>query len=481
MAAGIDSAIGYQFGPGQPYTDHGMTNDFADGIVNALNDSTPLYGMLIKEPANMVGLYMVGPMITSRDTGVSSVRAGGSGGGTSAGGDLPDPTTAGLKTWSTYPKNFFARIKQDGDDIDRGKDNGAFIKSLVLAEKTTMLNAKWDLNRQLHNDGSGRLVEIVTAGTTNTGRVNSDLAGAASVNAQLKRLCNRNLEVGMRVAAYTAAGVLHAPTGTNGGVFVIATTDNTFQVSATLGGAALDTSAGAGAWVAGDWIVRVSNDTPSSNMSSAYRADIMGIGGILNDVGCLDGIGASGSAQQVGSQLSDASVTASAAFFQGIACTTAEPYNRAVIISSGTGAPRSLSYDLLQQLVSDFEEANNGNPTLMLSGYRAFNEWGAISEKDKRYVNTMELPTGQKVLTFNGIPWWKDRMHVPGSISLLDMTMLRWHQVRAMGPVDYMGEGVWQRTSNKDAIWCTYKQTGNLVVTGGPRQRAGAKLVDLYT
>jgi hypothetical protein len=468
-------------GVGQPYWDNGVLNQITDIFVEALNNSTPLYGLVHKSPPKeMHGNFMTGLAHTTRGTGNNAVRVG---------GRLPDPDREGLSTWISMPRNYFATLKLQGDIVDRGTTNGgALVTALSVETKAAMDNTRVDLNRQLHNDGSGRLGMVASVSTTTiTLNINTDIEGAASVNTSTKRMGDRNFEVGMRVGfvtnngALTVAQTAAAPAGQKG-YFVVAATASTIQVALTQGGAAHDVAGQTVAVAAGMWIFRCSTDGLGLTdlqflQGSAFRSEIMGIGGILKDDGTIDGIGAAG-AQQTGALAADTGTTST--LFQGLAATTANPFNRAIVIDNGGGGPRSVSFDLLQQLISDFEETNNGDPKLMMSPHAPYNAWASIAHADKRYNNTMELATGHKVLTFNGIPWWKDRTMYPGRVAVLDTDLLNWYEVRPFSPLS-MGDGtVWQRIPNFEDFYMNYKGSGNLVVDGGPRNRVGAVLVDLF-
>lgn len=472
MASGIENASGVQFAQGQAFYDEYLTNFFLALLADARNNSTVWWNMVKKVPATTAtGRFIVFPVRTTRNTGRNFIRPGGL---------LPDPGSQGGAHYSTEVRTFMGRVKIDGESLRRGKTNGgAYITPEQLEVDGQLDDMQVDMNRVVHNDGSGRLAQILTyVGTTVTLVVNQSIEGAATCLTPPTLY----LEVGDRIAFYLPGGTgtetVRTVTATgNEGVYVLAKLSaNTIQVASSPGGTALNIADWAAtAPAAGDWLVRASTENLSSNTSgidTAAQNEMMGLAGIFSDTGVLDGQGASG-AQQAGA---NAFGNATQTNFQGIATTTSFPWNRAVVLDNG-GVSRTNSTALMQQAVSDAEEQNNANIELMLSGYATYNQYDGLLDRDKRYNNTLELTGGHKVLTFNGLPWFKDRYCYANRIYFVAMDQLQYMETEPLQTLNPLGVGVWERLKDKDAYFMGHVMSGQFITV--VRQRVGALLCDL--
>lgn len=402
MASGIANATGVQFASGQAFFDFLITNFFWPTMADARNNSCVLWSLLTKKaPTQVAGDFIVWPIRVGRNRGRNAIREG---------GQLPDPGNQGAKQCIANPRTYMARVKIDGATMRRSRNpGGAWIEPVMFELDGQIADLMIDRNRMAHNDGSGRLCEYVSGTTTVTARINQSIEGAATCTTS----ATLHLEVGDRIAFYanTASGtdVYRArATGAQVGLYVIAVSGNTFQVALTPGGGAVDVTGDASGVVAGDWVVRYSTEAASKNVTSSggARSEMTGIGGIISDSGVINGLGASSARQQGTTDFTVASNAS--ANFQGNAATSTNPWNQAVILDSPS-SPRALSFRLLQQALSDFEEKNNGDTKFMLFPYGTYNSFVALADADKRYVNTTTLSTGHDVITFNGLPAIKDR------------------------------------------------------------------------
>lgn len=470
MASGINNATGVQYTSGQPFFDHLVTNYFMPTLVDARNNSSVLWSLIRKKsPEKISGDFCVWPLRFGRNRGRNAIRPG---------GQLPDPGSQGAKTCIAQTRVTMGRVKVDGETMRRGQtDGGAFIEPIMFELEGQVDDLMLDYNRYAHNDGSGRLCEYVSGTTTVTARINQSIEGAASCQTSPTLW----LEVGDRIAFYAPATDAYRvkATGTQVGLYVIAISGATFQVSLTPGGVAVDVTADTSGVTAGDWVVKYSTESATKNVtqSGAARAEMMGIGGIISDAGCLDGTGAS-SVRQQGATDFTATSTATANF-QGNGATSTNPWNQAVILDNGVGGARPLTFRLLQQAISNFEEQNNGDCKFLMSGYSTYNSAVALADGDKRYINTTTLSTGHTVLTFNGVPWIKDRWCYGNRVLGMDLDMLSYLEVEALRPTDYQDTPRWDKTQDFDEYFTGYVMSGNLAVTGGPRQRFAFGLVDL--
>lgn len=476
MASGVENATGVSFTSGQPFFDNIITNFFINTLADARNNSSVLWSILRKKaPTSVSGEFMTWPIRYGRNRGRNAIRPG---------GQQSDPGSQGAKTCIANVRIYQGRVKIDGDTLRRGRtDGGAYLEPVMFELEGQVDDIMIDHNRMAHNDGSGRLCEYVSGTTTVTARINQSIEGAATCPTS----ATIYLEVGDRIAFYASATDAYRAkaTGSQVGLYVIAVSGNTFQVSLTPGGAAVDVTADTSGVTAGDWVVRYSTEAATKNVNAAggARAEIMGIGGMGSDAGCLDGTGAAnpalsagGNSRQNGSYAYTATSVATANF-QGNLADSTNPWNQAVV-SDSPSAARPLTFRLLQQVISDYEERNNGNTEFMLFPYGTYNSLVALADPDKRYVNTTEIATGHKVITFNGIAGIKDRFMYGGRVVGVDTQQITYMENEPLRSDDYLDTPRWQKVPNYDEWFTGYVTSGNLVVEG-PRQRAIWVLCDL--
>jgi hypothetical protein len=258
--------------------------------------------------------------------------------------------------------------------------------------------------------------------------------------------------------------VIIVDTVTTSGADVVITAKST-------AGAAITFSANA---AAGDWIVRCSSGSTAAQAikDSAYRREMMGIGGVFSDTGTLNGMVASGTQQ---SAAEDDTVT-STAFFQGISATT-QAFNRAVVLDNGGSGNRPLTEELMQQAISDAEEINNANIELILSSFPTYNSYVKLLTPDKRYNNTLELAGGHKTLTFNGVGWVKDRFCYQNRVYFLALDQFH---ILETSPLQALVGGdvtTWERLQDLDKYWRGWTWEDNMIVE--VRNRTGAVLTEL--
>lgn len=488
MTAGIESAAGVAiFSSGTTFsnfTDNLMTQFYLPIIADARNNSTVLYNLVQKaESFETSGRFIVWPVRTTRNAGRNAFRPG---------GQLADPTSQGAATYMAESRQYHGRVKIDGSILRRGRTNGgAFITAQELELQGQVDDITVDYNRMLHSEGSGRLGENSGTNTLASGvvgvRFNNDVEGAPSMTSAAFGKPTMFIEIGDRIAFYVpGTDVLNQTGGANGqcGFYVISKTNTSVTLSATPGGSAMDLTAGGGfatslAGAGNCWIVRVGQDIMASGavskLGSAARAEMMGIAGIFSDAGVLDGLGAV-SSQQVGAYAYTATSTASATF-QGQTATTSTPWNQAVVIDNAGNGLRALTEALIQQAFSDAEEINNAEIDLILSPYGTYNSYLKLLTPDKRYNDTLTLRGGHQSLSFNGVPWYKDRYCYPGRVYMIALNMLRRFEIEPLQPLDYLGVGRWERLQNFDAYFSGYiaeEQIGVLV-----RNKVGAVLNEL--
>ena len=465
---------GVVYASGQPYYDNILTNFFLQLLPDARNESSVLLGMIEKTGKTPVsGRYLVWPVLWGRNTGVGSVGYRGA---------IPTPGTRNASTATAISRPGMATIELDGDTIRHGKTNGgAYAEAVKLEMEGVIKDIMIDRARQVHNDGSGRIAEVATASTNSvTVKVNSSIEGASTTNAA--GTLDQYFEIGERVAFITAGGTIRTAYATQAAyVQAIAVSGSTVTITFTdtPGGSAANFAGGNGI-AADDWIVRCSADsfTSSAYQDSAFKGEIMGIGGIYSDIGPINGLGVSGS-QQSGAFSYTSTSTAN---FQGVACAT-NPWNQGIVLDSSGAGNRPLTEALMQQAVSDAERINNANITMLLSSYPTYDSYVALLTPDKRYQNTTDLKGGHTTLSFNGLPYVKDRFCYQNRIYFLGLDQLQMAETAPLQSLTAEDVTVWNRATNSsgkalDRYWRGWVWDDELIVSG-VRNRTGAVLVNL--
>lgn len=474
-------AYGSQAGAG--YYDNLLTNYFLQLLPDARNNSTVLLSMIDKRPHQAVsGKYIVFPVRFGRSTGLNNVGYG---------GVIPDPGFQPSLTYSTITRKGMARIALDGDTIRHGKTNGgAYAEALQIEMEGIVDDIMIDRARQVHNDGSGRIAEANAAPTltpdgdgciTLTLRVNQSIEGGSTTRAA--GTLDKYIEPGMRIAIYSPGGSVRIFTPASGSAA------NAFTVfDVTVSGASVSIrlrdalnaplAAGAGTTtiLAGDWVVRCGNGvalgTAPARVDTAWRREMMGIGGVFTDVGVLNGMGAAGSQQSAAEDDTGTSLT----YFQGITAAN-QAFNRAVVLDNGGAGNRPLTEELMQQAMSDAEETNNANIELILSSFPTYNSYVKLLTPDKRYNNTLELQGGHKTLTFNGVGWVKDRFCYQNRVYFLALDQFHILETAPMQPLVGGDVTTWERLPDLDKYWRGWTWEDNMIVE--VRNRTGAVLTEL--
>lgn len=494
MAQGIDSAPGVAYGTGglaaggTDYVSNFLTNFFLPVVADARNNSSVLWNLLKKQAHMPVsGRFIVFPVRYGRNTGINAMRPG---------SNLPDPTSQGSRMYSLETRSLYARVKIEGEILRRGRTNGgAFIDAQLLEIESQADDFAVMQNRIVHNDGSGSIAESnqvnTTSSTTLLIRPNNNIPRATSsamaVPKQYFEIGDRIGIVGMG-ATGSAGGVLRTTAGGQSGFYVVTVGINSLQLALTPGGAAinLNTISGGADGVTtgmqvGDFIVRMGNDGAGVAVGvqndSAWRAEPMGIAGVFTTGGVFDGNGIGG-AQQTGAQDYTSSVgNGNTIGFQGLSTTGQNAFNQGVVLDNGGSGNRPITDELMQQAFSDAEEINNASIDLILSAYDPYNSYVKTLVPDKRYNDTLELNGGHKVLTFNGVPWYKDRFAYGKRAYMLNLDEFTVYETEPLQPLAAFDVPRWERLLNKDAYFSGMVTSWNMGV--GVRQRAGALLTEV--
>jgi len=473
----IESAPGVSFNDtatGAP-TAHLVTNFFLPILADARNNSTVLLNYVKDaEGYDVSGRFLIWPVQIGRNTGHNSIRAGGT---------IPMAGSEQYRTYSTEPRVSMARIKIDGETLRRAQTNGGAFVSVVMRESDSMVdNITVDMARQVHNDGSGRLgmVQATISGSTTSivVKYSTGIEGTSNLMSGATSLLGKPtmyFEVGDRISFMSSTGTLRALTsGGQNAFYVLSVTSTTITIEVTQGsGTAVLASAFSTAPTADDWIVRASAEVVTDYTSTGFRAEMMGVGGILSDNDILDGMGLSGTQQSSGNYFG---VTANSYGFQGILSATG-PFNQGLVADNGSSGLRPLTEALMQQSLSDSEEINNANVDLIVMPYSTFNSYVKLTVPDKRYNNTTTLQGGVKTIDFNGLPIVKDRFCYPGRAMFVATDMLRRFTVEPLRPLAYQGVTTWERLRDTDAYWTGWVVSENIGAI--VRNKTGALLCDL--
>lgn len=312
------------------------------------------------------------------------------------GGALP---TAGNQQYAAAQYNCrynYGRIQVSGPVIAASRNNkGAFVKAVDAEIQGMVKDLKDDLNRQLHNDGSGVL-----------GLANGDLSSGTTLT--MDNPGTMYIKKGMYIdfvdPSSTTAGDARANVT---GLLVSSKTSSTAAVvSTTIHGDAADN----------DYIVRKGN----------YILEMMGLDGIVNADNPRGGLTVGGINRS----------TAGNEYWKS------NEYNNNATL-------RQFTLDLMQQAWDGAEE-EGGEISLLLTTRAVRRRYLALVRADGRFVNTMTLDGGFDALEYNGKPLVVDRHCLPNRIYFLDESTLA---IYRMSDLDWMDDdgAILSRVSGYDA------------------------------
>lgn len=455
----VSDASGVIYASGQDFYDHILTDHYRNVVADGRNNATVLYMRIPKNTEFVGGKFITYPVRTRRNTGVNAVRI-------ASGFKMPDPGFQGSDTYTFKPRHIYARCKVDGPSMAAArKDVDRYIDLIDTEIGGLTDDISVEINRMLHNDGTGRLCEVTSGyggGATVDLAVNQGIEGAATCASKPAQY----LEVGMRVAFLAADATSMAVKY----ILTIAADGTSVTVSDTLGG-----SSSATGIAASDWVVRASTDDSLTNpeFSSGYKSEPMGMAGFFSDGDIPDGNGLANG--QTGSDYYGTSTGSWG--FQGISSAT-YGFNQGIVLDNG-GVARPLTEALMQQTFSDSEELNNGEVDMLLSGYAARDTYLDTLIPQKRFNNTLQLQGGHTALDFNGRPWVVDRHCYRNRVYMMGLRGggFTRYEVEPLNFLDFHGHK-WDRTGFDDDAWqCAMVSRYNFGID--IRQRIGAVLVDI--
>lgn len=474
-----DSGLGVQWSGDvnlAPYLHFLVTDFFSAQLNDARNNAATLLSLMPSDSQSISGKFVIEPVKFGRNMDAfNSVREG---------GKFPDPKFTKSRIYAYRSRHQFTRFKMDGFLLrSANSDMTRYIDPLVdvLAD----FHDDWviDTNRKMHSDGSGRIAEIAsgTASATQTVRLNQDIETLGGLGATAP-----DMPATLFFTPDTRYMIVDPTGATVRGIVNLDSIDSDTQVT-------FDASV---TTTTGDWIVKCSNDdstAASQVLSSAFRTEPMGIGGIFSASGVLDGHGPATEVATAGAQQAytwsgtDDYATTNAYYFQGIPANVAATgwtseltFNQAVVFHN-SGVPRPVTEELIQIACSDTEERNNAMVEMFLSGYRMRDSYAVSLLGEKRYVNTVELKGGWSpaIVGPMGIPWAVDRWCYRNRLYGLALRTggFKQHVKAQLQWATYQGSPVWTYLEDDDFYQARMVESYNNGV--GVRDRAGFVLGDL--
>lgn len=340
-----------------------------------------------------------------------------------AGGLLPDPDT---ERWAQYTfgiKHIYVRMKFDGITKDATKNQLASWLDILAYEaeaKSKILQRQ--RQRMIHNDGSGRLAEMVTntgvayANGTFTLQVNQGIESPTTCSTAPTRWLKQNMIVAfLGVAGPPWVGTLKA-------VATVATVPNSTQITTT------NTISIAGVVAAGDWVVTAAQVIATLvNRDTGFQNETMGIAGFVSDANPQ---------------------SESADLFQNISRST-NAFHRATVLSNGA-VLRPLTLQLMDQGWRTCIEIGDETPTALITSFPMVSRYADLLLADRRFIGQTEFDGGFKALAYNDVPLIADRDCYNNRIYFLNEPDI---MVNTMADPQWMMEdgSIYHRLEERDA------------------------------
>lgn len=424
------------------------TGDFYDSILNDLFLPTmadtviypnALLKRLPRDSTRVEGKNVVFPIHTDDSTGVTALGADGL---------LPAAGTESYERYSFPIKHIYVRMKFDGITMDASRSQMASWLKVVESEAKGKANAlARQRQRMYHNDGSGRLCEILSptgalfTNTTYTARINQGIESPSTCSSAPTKF----LKVGQPIAVMTAAGAIK-------GIASVASIDSTSTFTV-----ANATNDGATNVAAGDWVTTVAALGATTDFTATkdtgYKNEPMGLAGIISDADPATGS------------------------FQGIdSDAAANSWHRANILSN-SGVLRPLTLRLMDEAWTRSIEIGDAVPTVLWGDFAMVRAYADLLIADRRFIGTQTFDGGYDAVPYNGVPFLADRDMWANRIYMPDETDLRVHIMADPQWMDYDGS-IYHRLSDKDAYQATMYCREELGTDTRDRHTA---LVDLDT
>ena len=369
MAIG-DAGLGVEYTSLDPFFEFILNDLFKPAVADTVINPNVLLRTLSRREDRVEGRNVVFPIHVGRNMGINSI---------SPEGLLPDPGQQDYAQYAYAVRHTYGRIKFGGISLDASKTRIASwlnaLQSEVQGLGTDMARYR---QRVYHNDGSGRVGDVVSSGgVTVQVRVHAGIDGVTVDEDPL-----RQIKVGMRLVAVDAASgpAWASRVGVMTVTAVGVTAADEIQVDAL-----------AAALAPNDFLVIASSVDSSALNDTTWQNDPMGIAGIINDGNPDDGTPTG---------------------FQGVDATLASNSWHRAQINSGGGTNRTLSLNLMQQIWDAPFELADSTIGMFIMPFGVLRAYADTVLTDRRFTGSAEPQSfdgGYDALSYNGAPLIPDR------------------------------------------------------------------------
>lgn len=364
-----------------------LKEDYLGPIREQVYMSHVLLNRLEKNEEDVEGREAVVPLHTGGNSGV---------GARADGGALPAAGQQAYEVAKYKCAYNYGRIQVTGPVIQASRSNkGAFVKAVDSEIQGMTKDLQDDLNRQLHNDGSGVLALVNTDPGTGT---------TLTVDTPNAMYFKKGMKIDIVDPSSTTAGDARA-NAANLTVSAKAST-TTLTMSAAMHGDIADN----------DYVVQ----------KGSYALEMMGLGGIVSNANPRAGL-----------------------YVGGINRSTAGNEYWKSNIFTNNGTLRKFTLDLMQE-AWDAAEEEGGTVSLMLTPRAVRRKYLALVRADGRFVNTMKMDGGFDALEYNGKPFVVDRHCMPNRIHFIDESTMALYRMSDLDWMDKDGT-ILARVSGYDA------------------------------
>lgn len=352
-----------------------LKEDYAPSIEKQFNSRTVLLNTVKRDSTTIEGRQFVVPTQGRLTEGVGSRSS------TSA--SLPTAGDVGYDNAIYTPKYHWGKIQVSQVIIEHTKrDSGAFTKAVTSETKGLAETMSLDLNRQVWNDGTGRISDCGVTAASLTVVLGTLTLGVTPQ--KYRALGNGRLRVGMYIdiLVHSTGAVL----ATNRKITAISKANNTI----TIDGAVVTTDTTHGIYRAGNKALTVNYEvTGLRNLISATGA-----------IGALD------------------------------PATAGQEYWASAILDGDTpGTNQTISEVRMLKVVDLAEEGSTGKIKMVLGSTPVRRAYFNLLVGLKRTVNSMTYEGGWKGLDFNGMAFLTDLDATPNQIQFLDNDHLKWYEL----------------------------------------------------
>jgi hypothetical protein len=351
-------------------------------LANQLNDDTsPFYKAVDKTSKYMTGGNQ---FIMATPIGLN----GGVGAGDES-SDLPSPSAQVFERFVTTPKSQFGVFRITDKAWRSGQTNAqTFTNLMKLQTQSLEKSTKWNLNRQLWQNGNGKMGEV-TGTSTNTFTVTSGIQNF--IEGQLVDFYNGATSPTSAATARKITAVVNKPGGTQ---------------TITVDGAAFS--------------VTTANSVPAFVcIQGSYTKEMTGI-----------------------TALFDSAVTS----LYGVTKSTTP-----AIVPYSVSAANSVSDGVIQNMLNYLQDYYGSNIDMIIAGGGAYTAYYEYLEATKRNIDQKSLAGGFSSIAYGDIPIVRDRFATDGDMNFLETSKWHLHQLNDWEWMEgYAGENsILQQVPNK--------------------------------